>query len=225
MGQTMLLGGMGQTTSSTTHALIAPLSHPWLQYIGTISYSLYLAHWPVIVVYPFATGRAVDGALADGVAVLAASWALAHACKWGWEDRFRFVGSDTIGGDLGKNGRSFTVITAKAGAPSVGSVKQESCAGDVQMYIANDDHCVGRCAVLTPTDAISLCNCYRASASERHFHSTRLAKYHGPTGAPTCMSAKFFGSVPGRRGIIPCMRSCQRLADFLCSLVRLLGKD
>lgn len=117
---------MGQTTSSTTHALIAPLSHPWLQYIGGISYSLYLAHWPVIVVYPFATGRAVDGALADGVAVLAASWALAHACKWGWEDRFRFVGSDTIGGDLGINGRSFTVITAKAGAPSVGSVKPSS---------------------------------------------------------------------------------------------------
>lgn len=74
------------------HALTHPLSHPWLQYIGDISYSLYLAHWPVVVMYPFITGRPIDGAFADRMTVLGTSWTLAHACKRGWEDRFRWVG-------------------------------------------------------------------------------------------------------------------------------------
>jgi peptidoglycan/LPS O-acetylase OafA/YrhL len=89
------------TAASPIHALARPLAHPWLQYFGEISYSLYLAHWPVIVVYPFATGRAVDGALADGVTVLVLSLTLAHACKHRWEDRFRWAG----GGD-GRAGAS-----------------------------------------------------------------------------------------------------------------------
>ena len=72
-----------------THALAPILAHPWLQYVGDISYSLYLAHWPVVVVYPFITGRAVDDSFADGVTVMLVSWAIAHECKRGWEDRFR----------------------------------------------------------------------------------------------------------------------------------------
>ena len=78
--------------SVKTHALAPVLAHPWLQYVGDISYSLYLAHWPVVVMYPFITGHNVDGAFADGVTVLVLSWALAHACKCKWEDRFRARG-------------------------------------------------------------------------------------------------------------------------------------
>ena len=82
--------GVDDDGAAPAHALMHPLAHSWLQYVGDISYSLYLAHWPVVVVYPFATGRAVgDGAFADGVTALVISWALAHACKRGWEDRFR----------------------------------------------------------------------------------------------------------------------------------------
>ena len=66
---------------SPAHALAPALAQPWLQYVGDISYSLYLAHWPVVVMYPFITGRAVDGVFADGVTVLVRSWALAQACK------------------------------------------------------------------------------------------------------------------------------------------------
>ena len=83
---------------SPAHALAPALAHPWLQYVGDISYSLYLAHWPVVVMYPFITGRAVDGVFADGVTVLALSWAMAHACKRGWEDRFRGGGGGGGGG-------------------------------------------------------------------------------------------------------------------------------
>jgi len=74
------------------HALVEPMSHPLFQFIGDISYSLYLAHWPVVVIYPFATGRVVEGALADGVLVCVISMALAHLCKRLWEDRFRSTG-------------------------------------------------------------------------------------------------------------------------------------
>ena len=83
-------GEEGDCTDSTpAHALIPALAHPWLQYVGDISYSLYLAHWPVVVMHPFITGRAVDGVFTDGVTVVVLSWALAHSCKQGWEDRFR----------------------------------------------------------------------------------------------------------------------------------------
>ena len=58
----VIVAGKG---GAATHALTSGLGHPWLQYIGDISYSLYLTHWPVVVVYPFITGRSVDGYLAD----------------------------------------------------------------------------------------------------------------------------------------------------------------
>lgn len=79
----------GEGGGAAAHALAWPLAHPWLQYIGDISYSLYLAHWPVVVVYPYMTGRRVDGFLADGAMVVAVSLALSHGCKRLWEDRFR----------------------------------------------------------------------------------------------------------------------------------------
>ena len=75
-------------SAATAHAWTCSLAHPWLQYIGDISYSLYLAHWPVVVIHPFITGRPVDGTFADGTTVLVLSWALAHTCKCKWEDRF-----------------------------------------------------------------------------------------------------------------------------------------
>ncbi|MBB3018707.1 peptidoglycan/LPS O-acetylase OafA/YrhL [Microvirga lupini] len=57
------------------------------QYLGDISYSLYLWHWPVIVIYETVVGRAVG--LRSGVAVFAASLALAHLSKVFVEDPFR----------------------------------------------------------------------------------------------------------------------------------------
>ena len=71
------------------HALARSLAHPWLQYFGDVSYSLYLAHWPVVIFYPSVTGRAVDAALLDGVKVLVVAWVLAHACHRWVENLFR----------------------------------------------------------------------------------------------------------------------------------------
>ena len=93
-----------------THALAPHLAHPWLQYIGDISYSLYLAHWPVVVVYPYMTGRPVDGNMGDGVLAVLVSLALAHGCKRFWEDRFRSHAVDQAGG---KGGTLLSMLPGK----------------------------------------------------------------------------------------------------------------
>lgn len=57
------------------------------QYLGDISYSLYLWHWPVITYFKLATGRNVD--LFSGIGLIAVSLILAHITKIYVEDRYR----------------------------------------------------------------------------------------------------------------------------------------
>ncbi|WP_312197192.1 acyltransferase family protein [Stutzerimonas chloritidismutans] len=70
-----------------------PLSVYWLlrrgvlQYIGGLSYSLYLWHWPVIII--FAQYGGTELGLVEGAALFAISVALAHQTKYLVEDRFR----------------------------------------------------------------------------------------------------------------------------------------
>ena len=68
----------------------------WLQHIyafkpvaftGDISYSMYLWHWPLIVLLPFALGKRLDGL--EMLSVLAATYLLAYLSKKFIEDRFR----------------------------------------------------------------------------------------------------------------------------------------
>lgn len=58
-----------------------------MQYIGDISYSLYLWHWPVVVLYRLQVGGELG--LADGVLVFVVALLLAHFTKVLVEDPFR----------------------------------------------------------------------------------------------------------------------------------------
>ena len=57
------------------------------QYLGDISYSLYLWHWPVIIFFQYQSGR--PPTLLDGLAIFAISCALAHLSKTHVEDTLR----------------------------------------------------------------------------------------------------------------------------------------
>ncbi|WP_201830591.1 acyltransferase family protein [Microvirga zambiensis] len=61
------------------------------QYLGDISYSLYLWHWPVIILFGEVTGRSI-GPL-SGLVLLIVSVALAHLSKVYVEDPFRTGGA------------------------------------------------------------------------------------------------------------------------------------
>ena len=56
-------------------------------FTGDISYSMYLWHWPLIVLLPFALGKRLSGL--EMVAILAATYLLAYLSKRFVEDRFR----------------------------------------------------------------------------------------------------------------------------------------
>jgi peptidoglycan/LPS O-acetylase OafA/YrhL len=62
-------------------------------FTGDISYSMYLWHWPLIVLLPFALGQRLSGL--QMVAVLAATYLLAYLSKRFIEDRFRALPSLT----------------------------------------------------------------------------------------------------------------------------------
>ncbi|MGQ0467868.1 MAG: acyltransferase family protein [Sporichthyaceae bacterium] len=59
-----------------------------MQYLGDLSYSVYLWHVPLIVLTPFVTGRPIT--FRDGTVVAALSIALAAVTKRHVEDRFRY---------------------------------------------------------------------------------------------------------------------------------------
>src|SRR5690606_26192884 len=63
------------------------LEPKFLQYLGDISYSLYLWHWPILILYTALLGRQPD--LSGGLAIVGLSCALAHFTKIHVEDRFR----------------------------------------------------------------------------------------------------------------------------------------
>ncbi|MGO3146345.1 MAG: acyltransferase family protein [Leucobacter sp.] len=96
-----------------------------VQYVGDISYSLYLWHWPVIVIVPFALAREMH--LIDRLAMLALSLLLAALTKHFVEDPGRtklFVGA--------RPRRTLYATLASVAAVAVLSVGTVAWAGVVQ---------------------------------------------------------------------------------------------
>jgi peptidoglycan/LPS O-acetylase OafA/YrhL len=81
----MIYAGAGAQPSTLLNRI---LGLRWVQYFGDISYSLYLWHWPIVVLYPYITGRSIER-FQDALTVLVLSIVAAHLSKYGVEDRMR----------------------------------------------------------------------------------------------------------------------------------------
>lgn len=90
------------------------LSLPPARWIGDLSYSIYLWHWPLIILYPYAIGHAPGRV--GAAAIFAATLVLAAATKYGVEDPLRFKARL-----LGTTRRAF-VFMLVGGAALLGAV-------------------------------------------------------------------------------------------------------
>ena len=85
----VILSGQSQSSFSAFSLL---KTRPF-QFLGDVSYSLYLWHWPIVVFITQQTGEPIG--LWRGLAILAASVGLAAVSKIHVEDRFRFRQTST----------------------------------------------------------------------------------------------------------------------------------
>jgi peptidoglycan/LPS O-acetylase OafA/YrhL len=126
------------------------LNRAVVQYLGDISYSLYLWHWPLLIFFPFVVaGGPHDLTLAQGFLALALSLALAHLSKRFVEDPFR--GSSISRSRLTTvlNRRRGVYATAAIGMLAVGSVAavplvvSELRIEAAQVAVATEQNCFG----------------------------------------------------------------------------------
>lgn len=125
-----------------------------VQFVGTASYSIYLWHWPLIILVPYATGHALT--LRDKVAVAVATLVLGWASTRFVEDPVRY--SPRL---LGGSRRPRTILLWTAAAMAVvcglvagGTVVKNQREQDTRERIAAaiDDHrdCLGALALDAP---------------------------------------------------------------------------
>lgn len=100
-----LWGGFGEGRSVPSRLALSP---PFL-WVGDVSYSLYLWHWPVVVLAPWVLGGAPSRA--TQLVLVALCLVLAGLTKKQVEDRFRVGGTTPVGSQPGTRRRGPLVAT------------------------------------------------------------------------------------------------------------------
>lgn len=147
-GYRAMLPVLGAAAVLAAHARSVRSPGPFLalrpiQYLGGISYSLYLWHWPLIVILPEATGSSVG--VLDKLAIIATSLVLAGLTKKFVEDRYRW---HRPGASIAKPYR-FAVagmaVVVAIGLLQVVEVNQRQAAAKEQLRtaLAGGDTCFG----------------------------------------------------------------------------------
>ncbi len=123
------------------------LALPPVQWLGDVSYSVYLWHWPLVVLLPYATGH--DLTFLDSLSVVMATLGLAGLTKRYVEDRFR---TEAWGRPLRKPfllaAAGMAVVLLLAGALSSAYHQRQSEAREsLTKALAGDDPCLGAAAL------------------------------------------------------------------------------
>ena len=143
--------------------VIAAHSHmPWyrvpgVQWLGDVSYSVYLWHWPLIVILPIAVGRLTgspERGRVDAILIVIATLVLAGLTKVYVEDRFRTATwSRRVVPSLAMGALGMAVVVTLATSLVVSVHRQQrDDARAVKLALAGADPCVGAGA-LDPTNS------------------------------------------------------------------------
>jgi peptidoglycan/LPS O-acetylase OafA/YrhL len=174
-----------------------------MQWLGDISYSVYLWHWPMIVLVPSMTGRPL--ADTDKIAIIAASLVLATLTKRYVEDRFR---TGNWGRPLFKpfalGALAMAVVVAGTAAQVTEAHHRATLAQHrLQRAIQNPQPCFGAAALAAP----DRCRAAKSAAKDAPLTPAPLqaAKdksdaYPDVSGGPDCFA--YLPSVP--------IRECER---------------
>ncbi|MEL6569905.1 MAG: acyltransferase, partial [Pseudomonadota bacterium] len=107
----VILAGCGDRGTGPVSRAV--LSNPVSNWLGQVSYSMYLAHWPIIVLYRYETGLELELAEQAGLAVaILIATILLH---YGVERRFRYKAPDPSTGTTSLNPTGFALATLAAG--------------------------------------------------------------------------------------------------------------
>lgn len=146
---------LGALAVIAAHAQSPASPHRWLalrpvQYVGSISYSVYLWHWPLIVLFPYVIGH--NRNLLESVGILGVTLVLAALTKRFVEDRLR--GSRPLGVPLWRTyvfmavGMAVLTLAVLGVRADLDRVEQES-ADKLAAAISGQDPCFGAGALAT----------------------------------------------------------------------------
>jgi peptidoglycan/LPS O-acetylase OafA/YrhL len=125
-----------------------PLTLAPVQFLGDISYSVYLWHWPLIVLAPFVTGRALD--TADRLGIIAATLLVAWGTKLLVEDpvrasRFLLAHRPRLTLSVAVAATAAVILVAETGVTYV-QAQAKVAARQEQRLLASRPRCLGAAA-------------------------------------------------------------------------------
>ena len=139
---------LGAALVIASHSQMRWYRVPGVQWLGDVSYSVYLWHWPLIVIAPVAVGRLTgspERGRVDSILIVIATLVLAGLTKVYIEDRFRTpTWSRRVVPSLaaGAVGMALVVTLATSLVVTV-QREQRDDARAVQLALAGSDPCVG----------------------------------------------------------------------------------